>query len=98
MVYVYLIFGVVIIGIGLLTRKTKDYWKTRAPERRPVDVEKYTKFMCAIGVGAGSLCILMGLLELSVTVPIEMPLILSISYFISTIYCERKYGRNARKK
>ena len=93
MAHVCFIYGAIVMISGLIIRKTRENWMTRAQRYRPVDIEKYTKFMGILGIVTGIVCIALGFFHLYSEITAGFFLITVLVYVILSMYCERKYGR-----
>jgi len=93
MAYVYLIYGVVLIVVGFVIKNSENYWLARPPQLRPVDIEKYTRLKGFSGIAIGFICTALALWNFAGYVHPGVFLALITTYFIVTLYCEKKFGR-----
>jgi hypothetical protein len=91
MTIAFLLFGLLFVVGGITIKAKKWLWIHQGFFKRPVDVDKYTKYMGNIDIIAGIIYIFVGVMFHYFKIPDIAAFIILIIYIALIIYGEIKY-------
>lgn len=89
---IFLLFiGIIFILTGINVRKKKWLWFHQGFVKRPVDIEKYTKYMGTLDVIAGIIFFMLTFLSFYYVITKNIAILFLLIYCVFCLYGEFKY-------